>query len=446
MEKVNNSPVIEEVSLEEINSMNFNEASEFCKLILSKDRALLNEFSFKVSGSTNKNIAKAIVEYIASDDASVRNLAGEILLSMGDAAVEPLIEYLPNKGKHETKFAVDLLGLIGNKKAEEPILEVLQNQTDENVILACVEALGNIRSEKAVPYLVNLYGVNEVFVPTIIEALGKIGSPDAVDLLMSAYHQQDNLTKFAILESLGNVGDETPFYFIYSELPNLEGPLVWVAVQSIFKISQKYNVEIPFEEKFKAKLLQTIYEGDKPYREAAVYLALNYDDKEILESLFAAIGENEEFNEIIKDKLFNNLSYSLEIFSKYIAQNPPNLFEVLTAFEGLFEFPGFNPSDYLSPLELKSLENQLEELLDNPHEEIRKVVMNLLFKIDFQEALLFLDKMMKDENIWNRLYLMDILESVPLNDNAVKQLKKFYESEDEMIRERIDYLLSAINN
>ncbi len=446
MEKTDWKEVISEVSIEQIDAMDFETAVEFCELIETEDKAVLNEFSFKVGRSRNENIAKAIVEYISSRDSRIRNLSGEILISMGEAAVQPLIDYLPDKGKHEQKFAIDVLGLIGDKRAEEPILETLQSQKDENVILACIEALGNIGSEKAVPYLVNLYGVNEVFVPTIIEALGKIGSPDAVGLLLSAYPKQDALTKFTIIESLGNIGDESAFYFIYSELPNLEGPLAWVAILSIYKIAERLNIEIPFEEKFKSKLLETIYEGDSQYKQAAIYLALNFDDKEVLESLFAAIGEDPEMDEIVKDKLFNNLEQSLEIFCDYISKQPKNLFAVLSAFESLFEFPEFHPANYLTPITLKSLENELENMLDNPNEEIRKTVMNLLFKMDAEEALLFLDKMMKDENIWNKLYLMDILETVPLNETVVEKLLKFRETEDEMIRERINELLSAVQN
>jgi HEAT repeat protein len=438
--------IIESLSGDQIESMDLTAASEFCKLIETKDKAVLNDFAFRASNSNNENIAKAIVKYISSSDASVRNLAGEILISLGKTAIKPLIDFLPNRDRHDQKFAIDVLGLIGDIKAEEPILRVLQEQTDENVILACVEALGNIRSRQAVPYLVNLYGVNEVFIPTIIEALGKIASPEAIDLLMSAYSQQDNLIKFTILESLGNIGDEGSFYFIYSELPHLEGPLVWVAIQSIFKISQRLNIEIPFEEKFKSKLLETIYEADSEFRQSAIYLALNFDDKEILESLFTAIGENEELDEILKDKLFNNLGFSLEAFSRYIEKNPPNLFNVLSSFEALFEYPEFHPSNFLTPLELKNLENKLEDLLDSPYEEIRKSVMNLLFRIDTQEALLFIDKMMKDENIWNRLYLMDILENVELNETVLARLRKLKESEEEMIRERIDSLMATVKN
>ncbi len=444
MESVNFN--VAEIGFDEVDSLEFNEAVEFCKLILSDDKAVVNDFAFKVSNSQNPNVAKAICKYIASEEPKVRNLAGEILISMGKVAVEPLIEFIPGKGKHEIKFAVDVLGLIGDKRAEEPILDVLKSHTDENVILACIEALGNIRSEKAVPFLVNLYNVNEVFIPTIIEALGKIGSPEAMDLLMTAYKNQDALTKFTIIESLGNMGDETSFYFIYSELSKLEGPIVWAAVEAIYKLSKRLKIEIPFEEKFKAKLLETIYEGDEQYKKAAISLALNFDDKEILEAIFASIGTDEELDELLKDKLFNNLEYSLEVFGRYIAKNPPNIFPVLNVFEILFDYPGFNLLDYLSPLQLRSLENELENYLDSSHEEVRKSVMNLLFKIDPKEALLFLDKMMKDENIWNKLFLMDILETVPLDENAISVLRKFYDNEDEMIRERIDYLLSEITN
>ncbi len=426
----------------DVDSLTQEEADEFCKLIESEDKGVINEFTMKVSFTTNENIARSIVNYVTSDNPAVRNLSGELLISMGQTSVNPLLEALPDGDKHKKKFIIDVLGLIGDVKVEDAILEALEKEKDENVVLACIEALGNIKSEKSVERLISFYSVNELFIPSIIEALGKIASDKALDFIMSAYENEDPLIKFSIVESLGSIGNEKSFYFLVGELPKLEGPIAWAAIDSLFKLSQKLELEIPFDEMFKRKVLNTIYEADEQYKKSAVYLLLPYNDKETIKAFLSVFGRDGELDELIKDKFFNNIKASAEVFEEFIESEPENLQDLLGVFEELYEYPDFNLEDYLSKLEIQSLINTLADVLDSPNEEVRKSAMNLMFKIDFNSATLFLDKMLEDENLWNKLFLFDILEQNQLTEEVRETLKKFIEeSDDEMIKERAQDLI-----
>jgi len=64
----------------------------------------------------------------------------------------------------------------------------------------------------------------------------------------------------------------------------------------------------------------------------------------------------------------------------------------------------------------------------------------LLFHINPKDALLFADKIINDDNIWNRLKLIELLGDV--NEiEAVEILKKLAEDSEEMVKERAISLL-----
>ncbi len=427
-------------------SMNEKEAEEFCRLIEEKNKAIINQFSFMISNTQNVNLARALVKYVSSEDISVRNLAGEILINMGALAVEPLIEELKDGDKHKKKFIIDVLGLIGDKRASEQILNVMKKADDENVVLACIEALGNLQEEKAVAQLIRLYSVNELYIPSIIESLGKIGSDSAVDFIISSYDTDDELIKYSIVESLGNIGNPQSFYFLLGELKKVEGPIAWAAVESIYKLSQKFNLEVPFDESFKNKVLNTLYEADANFKKAALFLVISYDDPEIFDAYLSVLGIDYELDDIIKEKLRNNIPSTIKGIEKRLEQKSENLSSLLALLEEMCEYEGVDFKDYLSGVELQSFLDSLAGALELPQEEVRKSAMNLLFKISPESALLFLDKMLNDDNLWNQLFVLDLLENFSLGPDVISILEEISEKSDDMIKERIAELVECNKN
>jgi HEAT repeat protein len=324
-------------------------------------------------------------------------------------------------------------------------MRMLKTAADENVILACIEALGNMEEERSVAMLINLYNANELFIPSIIEALGKIGSEAAIEFITSAYSTDDDLIKYSIIECLGNVGSAKSFYFLLSELNKLDGPQAWAAVEAIYKLSQKYSLEVPFEENFKNIVLNTLYEADAEFQKAALFLVISYDDPEIFQAYLSVLGSDYEINEIVKDKLFNNINSTLQGVKKRLQAKADNIPALLALLEEMSDMHGIVFADELSRLEIEQFVDALAETLEFPHEEARKSAMNLMFKIDADSAMLFLDKMLEDDNLWNKLALLDILEEIELNAETLKILSEYVETADEMMKERINYLIESNN-
>jgi len=104
-----------------------------------------------VLGSEDKN---AQIESLISSLREEENIshATNLLGNIGDErAVEPLIGIL-DQSKHENhvKEAVKALGKIGSKRAVEPLIGILDNEKYHSFFTATVDSLANIGDEKAV--------------------------------------------------------------------------------------------------------------------------------------------------------------------------------------------------------------------------------------------------------------------------------------------------------
>ena len=75
---------------------------------------------------------KNLINSLNDPDWDVRNYIEDILVKIGDQAVEPLIAALGNKDMDIQRESARALGRIGNKKALEPLIARLN---DDNVDL-----------------------------------------------------------------------------------------------------------------------------------------------------------------------------------------------------------------------------------------------------------------------------------------------------------------------
>ena len=239
-------------------------------LLSDKDRNLRSLVTEILLKYDNDDVLNKIIEYISSNDISIRNYSGELLVKFGEKALNHLIKFLYNSSNNDDlKFVIDILGIIGSNVCEGEILTIMEKTNNENVILSCIETLGNIKSEKATSKLISLFRQNYLFDPAIIESLGKIGSPEILSFLYSIDNKVDLLEKFLIIESLGRIGDEETYYFLLSELNESKGPLTWTILKSISILRNKYNFDIPFDEKMKNLLLEAITEADEEVKNIA---------------------------------------------------------------------------------------------------------------------------------------------------------------------------------
>ena len=418
---------------------------DICTMLNDTDKGVRNAVDLMLTVNPSTQIPKYLVKYISSPNISTRNLAGEILLKIGNNSVEAMLESIYTGNDDDKKFIVDILGLIGDPKAAHEILELLKINKNDNVIMACIEALGNLKYEPAIEFMIFIYDKNELYKPTITEALGKIGTSKALSFIISKYNDEDSLTKFSMIESLGLVGNQESFYFLISELNHTEGPLIWPIIESICLLKDKYGLDIPFDEKMKNSILQTIEEADAKYKKAAVNLIIAFEGPDIMQACIKVFGEDYETDEMIKPKLLESPKTFFEIFIKLLNNSHNNLKNLLELSLELIKKNGFLVEDNFSELQIRNFTDSLINCLDNPDEEVRKLSTELLFIIDTENALLFLDKMLEDNNLWNKLRLLEVLSSIE-SEIAEKAIVKLSEDPEEMISERAKFYLSEESN
>lgn len=410
------------------------------QMLLDENKAIRNAATNFLALNTNHKIPELVVSFISSPEITVRNIAGEILIKKDRLSVEPILRYLESLNNvDDLKFLIDILGLIGDKKSEDLIITVLENNKNENVIVACIEALGNIRSEKAIDKIIPFYERSELLKPVVIEAIGKINNPKSIEFIINHFDTDDDLQKFTILESLGEIGTEDTFYFLLSKQEELGGTLLYQLLESIYKLKLKFNLEIPFDEKMKKWLLDTILNADPRYQITAAHLASAYSDKDILIACLNIYGIDQELDEILYNEFINNKYLILSKINNYIKNNNKFLLELLKLLQNIIEMKD-NPVDNLLVIEKRKLIESISECLSNPDETIRILTTEIMFKIDQEGALLFLDTMSSDENFWNRIRLLDLISDLE-EPYVVNTLKKLSDDPEEMVSEKAKEIL-----
>jgi len=439
-----------ESKIELLNNLAYSEIDEsliepISEQISDIDKGVRNAVTMLILINRNHNFPKYIIKFVTSADISVRNLAGEILIKLGQISVEPIIKFNHENDDDTLKFIIDVLGLIGDENAAPFIMDILSATENDNVVLACIEALGNIHCGSSVDVMMLLYDRNELYKPTVVEALGKIGSKAALDFLVARYINEDDLTKYSILESLGNLGDIDTYFFLLEQVRDASGPLVWPLILSISVLKEKYNLDIPFDNKMKNLLMSTITEGSSEQKKVAFSLIDSFDDKDILCASLNMVGEDYELDEMIRSKMFRNVEYIYHDISRIINQNPANLKNILNLFINTISYVAeYQIQLNISMLEIRNIIHAITGLLNHFDEEVRRSAMEIIFNMDADSALLFIDSMVSDENTWNRLRLLELLENIQ-GEKFNSSIAKLTKDDDEMVRERAILIASTKN-
>jgi len=418
---------------------------EIAKALVAKmtdtDKGVRDAISMTLAYNDFETIPELVVPFISSEEISVRNLAGEILVRRGLNSIPAMMKYLRTSDDDDQKFIIDIFALIGDDAPVEMVKNILIETQNENVALACIEALGSMKAEGAIEELKKAFDKNELYRPTIAETFGKIGSASALEFLIERYDEIDELSRFSVLESFGEIGDQQTFYFILSKLKNAQPPLNWAIVSSLNALKDRLGLEIPFDETTKHAILNTLSEADLKYRQSAAALLTLYRDAEVLNACINAYGSDPEIDGNLQAILIEQPSMFYTQLIDKLRQTQHNLRSLLELLKQTLDMDGGEGLKTLGGLELHNLTERLSECLTNPNEEVRRFSMELLFSTNRETAFVFLDTMLSDSNTWNKLLLVDILEQIedPRSNDGLRTLAA---DSEEMIQQRAEWVLS----
>lgn len=129
------------------------------------------------------------------------------LEGIGGAAVEPLIASLKEEDENARRFAANLLGRLGDKRAVEPLIECLKDSA-ETVRLCGAEALGRLRDVRAVEPLMASLKNPDFSADCAARSLGDLGDRRAVESLIECVDNASSHAHFGAIEALGKLHDE----------------------------------------------------------------------------------------------------------------------------------------------------------------------------------------------------------------------------------------------
>lgn len=182
----------------------------------------------------------SLVERLSSESPWVRSRLMDALISFGSRAVWQLIAYIRINHRHESAgptAAIRTLATIGDHQAVEPLIEILGESHDPEVMIAIVEALGVLAAPTALSALERsahsgdwrirakaATALGEISNPAAIPTLGKglkdpnwwmrrnsaaalARVPGGVQVLYSAIGSEDPFARDAASEALADAGE-----------------------------------------------------------------------------------------------------------------------------------------------------------------------------------------------------------------------------------------------
>jgi hypothetical protein len=141
----------------------------------------------------------------------LRTAYGRALTEVGEPAVGPLLRALNSLNPHTRAFVALALGGIGARNAFGPIAALLMKEEDGLTRMSLIEALGELRDERAVPLLLPYLSIPERlnrgwFIRMTANALGAIGAVSAIAPLSHILaNDADWFARLGAAEGLGKM-------------------------------------------------------------------------------------------------------------------------------------------------------------------------------------------------------------------------------------------------
>jgi HEAT repeat protein len=230
----------------------------------------------------DKDLAcKMISDLIISNEITIRNLAGEILIKMGDFSTPHLIPFLINNEPDIRKYACDILGIVSGENALIPISQLLTDN-DTNCINSAIEAIGNIfdkfddtkfSNENIVHKLFDIFNTgNEDVKPNIIDTLGKIGSNESETFLLNIVRNNDDMfLKTTAIDSLAYTCNDIGICkMLMDEIDSYPKEIQSTLIKTIYAICFRTDnmIELPFNKRHIAH--NALFDSDPEIRASAI--------------------------------------------------------------------------------------------------------------------------------------------------------------------------------
>lgn len=392
-------------------------------------------------------VARAIVHYLAHENIVLRNLAAELLYRLGTDSIQALEPGLRSQDHDVRKMAVDILGLLRHKDAATAIMPLLYD-SDPNVVVSAVEALGGIGNESAVPHLIQVFEQEPYTRAIVAESLGKIGGSASSEFLCTSFQKaiavgnEDPLTIFGIIEALGLIGDPAAFALLSNHLPEVKGKLRRTMLSAIVWIADKSGLPLDIPGASTHDLIDLLGDSDLRVRLNAVRALSPLTDKVVTQAFFNALGSSDYFDVVLLGLLECREDAFPFLLEKLSDDNCKNKRQLVVLVRTMLQNNagqgglGFDQSMIDNAFALT------EQQWESADEETRAAIVETLFALNGDRALAMLDTLMNDPDPWLRMRVIELLGTLA-DERLPGFLSRYLKDEDEMVRNTAEWVLES---
>ena len=149
-----------------------------------------------------------LLPLLHENDARVKNMAMEVIREIAYDRISLLVTFLEYPYEPTRVAIADLLGLIGNPDAVEPLIASLKD-TSPHVRSSALASLGKLADDRAVFAIENLLATESEswVIFSCIKSLERIGGKRAIRILLELLKKDDEFILAAAIESLGEIGN-----------------------------------------------------------------------------------------------------------------------------------------------------------------------------------------------------------------------------------------------
>ncbi|MBW7886959.1 MAG: HEAT repeat domain-containing protein [Bacteroidetes bacterium] len=390
----------------------------------------------------HKTSALAIVEYLTDSNFTTRNLASKLLVEIGDDSVAPLLDYVNHENPDVKKLAIDTIGLIGSPKAVSSLLPLFFD-ADENVVVAAIEALGNIRDRSVIPQLTTAYVCYPYARVMVAEAFGKIADVSLSMIILAMLRELENrdgdnaLIAYALVEALAQCGNEKAIPELEKIIDDTSGRLQHVLIYSYIILAERYH--LPFDELHTSHFIQILSDEDEKIVFAGVRALTALTKKRILPEvvrLFGSYGDIDAY--LINVMLQQNIPF-IELFPLYSSfsndEKKTSLIKILPHLKERTQTETYTPSR-----EDNALFDILLQDWHSADNELRSIIVDVLFFLNEEKAFESIVPLVNEMDGWSRVEFLQLASNATHQRNG-ELLMRYLDDPEEMVREFVQSVL-----
>ncbi len=282
-------------------------------------RDYISRFLSELKGEQARLAARCVSKFVLEEDLEIKNLASDILIRIGEPAVEYVLPYLKTDNPDLKKFVCDILSTIGSINIREHIVPLL-DEKDFNVVQSAIEALGNYQDTSIIDKLLEIYNENDVHKPFVIDALGKIGDIQAMDCLLQFLDtEEDEFLQSAIIDSLSLNCDNMDIAKKLFDLIEVSAPEIQIIIlKTVSAIAFRLEEQIVLPDPLRHLSYRALFDNDADIRAAGLLALGNEYREDDFPSIFNEIFQDNPDTQslILQNLLYQNTPETVKLFFK----------------------------------------------------------------------------------------------------------------------------------